>query len=57
MVLDTDEFLAAQAAGYMTAEEAAGAITTLHGLLNGLAKNGYSLETYLATHNIILEWV
>jgi len=56
-VLDTDEYLAAIEAGFLGQEEAAFALTSLHELMNALAKHGYSLEAYLASHNIHLDWV
>lgn len=56
-VLDTDEYLAAIGAGYLSQDEAALALTSLHNLLNILAEHGYSLEAYLASQNIKLEWV
>ena len=46
-IADTDEFLEAQAEGLLTPEEAAYALTAAHALLNGLAKCGYSLRTWL----------
>lgn len=46
-ITDTDEFLAAQAEGLITPEEAAYALETAHTLLNGLAECGYSLRAWL----------
>ena len=56
-VLDTDEYLAAVAAGYLNQAEAAHALGTLHNLLNELASHGYSLGKLLKSRNIKLEWV
>ena len=46
-IVDTDEFLAAQIEGLLTPDESAYALNTAHALLNGLAKCGYSLRTWL----------
>ena len=54
---DTDEYLAAIAEGKLTPADAEHALEVTHQTANDLAKNGYSLENYLATHSIILEWV
>lgn len=46
-VTDTDEFLAAQAEGLITREEAAYVLEATHVLLNGLGECGYSLRAWL----------
>ena len=56
-VLDTDEYLAAVQAGFLTQQEAAFALTKTHELLNVLAKHGYSLEAYLNAQGIQLKWL
>ena len=56
-VLDTDEYLAALAAGYLTPQEAAFALTRTHDLLNALAGHGYSMEAYLGAQSVTLEWM
>lgn len=53
---DTDDYLEALAEGHLTQPEAAHALQVSHDTLNGLAKNGYSLETYLQQHSIKLGW-
>lgn len=56
-VLDTDEYLAAIEAGYLSQEEAALALTSLHSLMNVLATHDYSLVSYLQEQTIALDWV
>ena len=56
-VLDTDEYLAAVQAGFLTQQEAAFALTKTHELVNALATHDYSLETYLSAQGIRLEWL
>ena len=56
-VLDTDEYLAAVQAGFLTHKEAAFALTKTHALLNALAKHGYSLEAYLNAQGTTLTWL
>ena len=46
-ILDTDEFLQAQAEGLLTAAETDAGLTAAHNLLNGLGKCGYSLRAWL----------
>ena len=55
-IIDTDEFLQAQAEGLLTPDEAAYALTAAHALLNGLAKHAYSLRGYLETQGMSLIW-
>ena len=55
-IIDTDEFLAAQTEGLLTPDESAYALSAAHNLLNGLAKCGYSLHSYLETQGLTLTW-
>jgi predicted RNA-binding protein associated with RNAse of E/G family len=55
-ILDTDEYLAARAEGHMDAPEADDALLKLHEFLDGLARNGHSLERYLETQGVSLTW-
>jgi predicted RNA-binding protein associated with RNAse of E/G family len=44
---DTDEYLEAVRAGYLTQAEAEDALTTMHRMLNGLGECGYSMRAWL----------
>jgi uncharacterized protein len=54
-ILDTDEYLQAIEENLITAKEAAFALETTHALLNGLAENNYSLESYLQQQGITID--
>lgn len=56
IVHDSDEYLAALGAGFMTPDEAEHALITAHTLLNGLGAHGYSLEAYLEAQGVVLRW-
>jgi uncharacterized protein len=54
-ILDTDEYLEAVSEKLMTTEEAKFALETTHALVNGLAENDYSLETWLKQKGIEID--
>ena len=55
-VIDTDELLAALAAGLITAEDAEYALTTTYAAVEGLAAHGYDLAGWLSTKDVRLSW-
>ncbi len=55
-VLDVDELLAAVPAGHISAEKAESVLRTGFATVQGIAANGYDLETWLAALNITLSW-
>lgn len=55
-VIDTDELLAASVAGFITPEEAHGALDSTYAAVEGLARYGYDLGAWLATQDIELTW-
>jgi predicted RNA-binding protein associated with RNAse of E/G family len=56
-VLDLDELAEAVAAGLLDPGRAERALTTSHRTLAGLAGHGHDLEAWLATFEVVLEWV
>jgi predicted RNA-binding protein associated with RNAse of E/G family len=54
-VLDTDEYLQGIQGGFLSSDEAQFALTRTHELINALAENGYSLESYLHKHGIAVD--
>lgn len=55
-VLDTDELLAASAAGLVTPAEANDALDTVYRTVEGLAAHGYRLHDWLSGLGITLTW-
>jgi predicted RNA-binding protein associated with RNAse of E/G family len=55
-ILDTDEYLYAVKSGFLSHDEAHFALTRTHELINALAENGYSLESYFKSKGIDLPW-
>lgn len=55
-VLDVDEFLIALRADLMDDETAERAMRTAYRALDGVARHGYDLPQWLATHGIELTW-
>jgi predicted RNA-binding protein associated with RNAse of E/G family len=55
-VIDTDELLAAVAAGLLSAEDAEDALKTTYAAVEGLAAHGYDLAAWLSTKDISLTW-
>lgn len=55
-ILDTDELLAARAAGYLSEGDMQQAVAVAHQALSGLARAGYSLTGWLASHGVELDW-
>ncbi|MGH3516156.1 MAG: DUF402 domain-containing protein [Haloechinothrix sp.] len=55
-VLDTDELLAAQMAGMVSAEEAGWALRTTYATVDALAHHRYDLRRWLSTLGITLSW-
>jgi uncharacterized protein len=55
-VLDTDELLAAAAAGLVSPEQARQALETVYRTVAGLAAHGYRLDDWLSTMGITLAW-
>lgn len=55
-ILDTDEYLEGIAEGHIDRAEAEHALNVTHTMLNNLAECGYSLEAYLESRNIQLNW-
>jgi uncharacterized protein len=54
-ILDTDEYLQAISEKLITSEEAHFALETTHSLVNGLAENGYNLESWLKQKGIHID--
>lgn len=55
-VLDVDEFLTAVRADLLDAETAERAMSTTHGVLDGLAAHGHDLDRWLEQHGVALAW-
>ena len=55
-VIDTDELLAAVAAGLLSAEDAEDALKTTYAAVEGLRVHGYDLAAWLSTKDISLTW-
>ncbi|MGH3949958.1 MAG: DUF402 domain-containing protein [Pseudonocardiaceae bacterium] len=55
-VLDTDELLAATAAGMVSEVEACSALETTYATVDGLARRQYDLRRWLSTVDITLSW-
>lgn len=55
-VIDTDDYLQALDAGHFLPGERELALERTHWLVNQLGEHGYSLERFLAQHDIRLEW-
>jgi predicted RNA-binding protein associated with RNAse of E/G family len=55
-VIDTDELLAASSAGFITPDEARGALDNTYAAVEGLARHGYDLGAWLATQEVELTW-
>ncbi|MBZ9714756.1 DUF402 domain-containing protein [Deinococcus multiflagellatus] len=55
-IVDTDELLAARAAGYLTEPEMHHAVAMAHRTLSGLARARYDLQAWLAGQGLWLEW-
>jgi predicted RNA-binding protein associated with RNAse of E/G family len=55
-VVDVDEFVAAVAAGLLTARQAEHALACSHAAVAGLAAHGHDLNAWLADHGIVLTW-
>jgi|GEM_PF-296121 len=55
-IADTDELNAALAAGFVGAQEYAAAVAGAHAVLNGLARHGYDVKVWLASHGLSLDW-
>lgn len=54
-ILDTDEYLQGVQGGFLPSDEAQFALTRTHELINALAENGYSLESYLQVQGIDID--
>jgi uncharacterized protein len=54
-ILDTDEYLQSLQQHFMNTNEAEFALTRTHELINALAENNYSLESYLRHHNLNID--
>ncbi len=55
-VVDTEDYLQAVDAGHFLADERELTLQRTHWLVNQLGEHGYSLERFLAQHDIRLEW-
>ncbi|MFB9432926.1 DUF402 domain-containing protein [Streptoalloteichus tenebrarius] len=55
-VLDSDEMLAAVRAGLLDPGTAQRAMETTYRTVEGLARCGYDLPTWLAEHGVVLRW-
>ncbi|GAB3582880.1 DUF402 domain-containing protein [Amycolatopsis endophytica] len=55
-VVDTDELLAAAAAGLLAPAEAERALEITYATVEGLAAHGYRVDRWLSTHDIHLTW-
>ncbi|EHR51734.1 hypothetical protein SacmaDRAFT_3518 [Saccharomonospora marina XMU15] len=55
-VVDTDELLAATAAGLVSQRQATWALDTAFGTVDSLARYGYDLAAWLATLGVQLRW-
>ncbi|MQY25377.1 DUF402 domain-containing protein [Nocardia aurantia] len=55
-LLDSDELLAAHAAGYLGLDESRRAIDTAAAALSGLAAHGYDLDGWLRSEGMTLTW-
>ncbi|MEC3974142.1 DUF402 domain-containing protein [Amycolatopsis sp. H20-H5] len=55
-VIDTDELLAANAQGLLSAEDAEKALETTYATVEGLALHGYDLSAWLSTVDVQLTW-
>lgn len=56
-IVDTDELLAAHAAGYIGTPELHHAVATAHRVLAGLARARYSVEGWLGAEGVRVEWL
>lgn len=56
LLLDVDELLAAHAAGLITAADAEAAVANAATAIDGIAANGHSFESWLATLGRTLTW-
>ncbi|WP_369699453.1 DUF402 domain-containing protein [Deinococcus sp. YIM 77859] len=56
-IVDTDELLAAHEAGLIVTPELHGAVAAAHRVLSGLAHARYSVEDWLRTCGVELEWL
>ena len=55
-IIDTDEYLQAIDAGHFLSSERNLALKRTHWLVNGLGEHGYRLDSFLAQHDIRLDW-
>lgn len=55
-ILDTDEYFQSMQENLLSNEEAQFALVRTHEVINALAENAYSLESYLKTKGIDLPW-
>lgn len=55
-IVDTDELLAAHTAGFLATPELHRAVSTAHGVLSGLTRSRYDVNTWLAGEGVALEW-
>ena len=55
-IIDTDDYLQAVEAGHFRPGERELTLERTHWLVNQLGEHGYSLERFLAQHDIHLEW-
>lgn len=56
-IVDTEELLESQVAGFITEPEVQESIAVAHQTLSGLAQAGYNLKTWLAAQQIALDWL
>ena len=55
-IIDTDDYLQAVEAGHFLSGERELALERTHWLVNQLGEHGYSVDRFLAQHNMRLEW-
>jgi predicted RNA-binding protein associated with RNAse of E/G family len=55
-LIDVDELFEAVRQGLVPSATAVGAVQTAVAAIDGLARNGYDLDRWLATHEMVLTW-